>query len=108
MISGRPLRGDAEDAVDELTLSYRIALGYPADLAFADRMHRLVAFDRPTCTVHRPEPEACGDPLLDESMILLDDVVQIRRGSATTAPAEFTGLRQLGNALAYMPDGHPY
>jgi hypothetical protein len=30
-------------------------------------------------------------------MILLDDFVQIRRGSATTPRPEFTSLLQLGN-----------
>jgi hypothetical protein len=30
-------------------------------------------------------------------MVLLDDVVQIRRGSAAAAPAKFTGLLQVGN-----------
>lgn len=32
------LRSDTEDCVDELSLSDRIALGYPADLPFADCM----------------------------------------------------------------------
>ena len=35
------LRSDTEDCVDELSLSNRIALGYPADLPFADCVHRL-------------------------------------------------------------------
>jgi len=39
------LRGDAEDGVDELTLSNRIALADPADLPFAICMHRLVTLD---------------------------------------------------------------
>jgi hypothetical protein len=30
-------------------------------------------------------------------MILLDDVVQIRRGSAAISPAEFAGALQFGN-----------
>ena len=35
------LRGHAEDGVDELALRYSIALSDPADLTFADCVHRL-------------------------------------------------------------------
>lgn len=76
-----------------------IGLRYPADLPFADRMHCLIAFDRPARAVHGPKPEACRDPLLDEPINLLDDVV-VRRGSAAIAPAEFAGLLQFQIALA--------
>ena len=56
------LRSDAEDRVDELALRYRIALSDLADLTFADCMHRLVAFDRSACTLHRVESETRRDP----------------------------------------------
>ena len=39
------LCSDAEDGVDELALRYRIALSDPADLTFADCIHRLIALD---------------------------------------------------------------
>ena len=81
------LRGDAEDSVNEFALADRIGLRYPANLAFADRMHRLVTLDRSPRPLRRTEAEARRNPLLDEPMILLDDVVQIRRGSAATAPS---------------------
>ena len=97
VIPGKELRGDAENGMDELTLTDRITLRDPADLPFSDCMHRLVALDRSTCALHRTEPEARPDPLLDESMVLLDDVVHVRRCSATTAPTEFAGLLQLGD-----------
>jgi len=95
------LRGYSEDRVDELALTYRIALTNPADLAFADCMHRLVTLDRTPRPLRRAETQARRDPLLDEAMILLDNVVQIRRGSATTAAAEFPALFQVVTALAY-------
>ncbi len=66
---------DAEDCVDELALRYRIALGDPADLTFADGVHGLVALDRSVCTLRRSEPEARRNPLLDEPMVLSDDVI---------------------------------
>jgi hypothetical protein len=69
------LCGDAEDGMDELALREGIALGNPADLTFADCMHRLVAFDRSTRTFGGSEAEARCNALLDEPMILLDDVV---------------------------------
>ena len=69
------LRGDAEDGVDELTLTDRIAFRHPADLAFSDCMHCLVALNRSACTLLRTESEARRNSLLDEAMILLDHVV---------------------------------
>jgi hypothetical protein len=69
------LGGDAEERVDELALRDGIALRDPADLTFADGMHCLVTGYRSASTLHRSESEACSKPLLDESMVLLDDVV---------------------------------
>jgi hypothetical protein len=43
---GNELRGDAENEMDELTLTHRITLRDPADLTFSDCMHRLVTLDR--------------------------------------------------------------
>ena len=95
--AGWELRGHAEDGVDELALRYSIALSDPADLTLADCVHRLVTLDRSADTLHRSEPEARRNPPLDEPMVLLDDVVQIGRHSATTASTEFTGLLHLGD-----------
>src|SRR5689334_5805710 len=60
-------------------------------------MHRLVALDGSTSALHRPEPETRRNTLLDEAMVLLQDVVQIRCGSATTASAQLTSLLQVGD-----------
>src|SRR5262249_17311317 len=89
--------GDAAHRVDELTLSDGIALRDPADLPFSDCMHRLVTIDRPGRSLRRTEAEARRDPLLDESMVLFDNIVSVRRFSATTAGAESSGLLQFSN-----------
>ena len=101
------LRRDTQNGVDELTLRYRIALGDPAELTLADCMHRLVTFDRPARFLNRSESKARRDPLLDEPMVLLDDVVQVGHGSAATASTEFTGLLELGNRAGVGRDVRP-
>jgi hypothetical protein len=83
--------------MDEVTLSDRITLRGPADLPFSDCMNCHVTLDRSTRPLRRTESEARRDPLPDESMVLLDDVIQVRRCPATTTPTGFAGLLQLGD-----------
>jgi hypothetical protein len=47
-------------------------------------MHRLVTFDHSTRSLRRTESEAGDDAFLDESVVLLDDVIEILRCSAAT------------------------
>ena len=75
LLTAEELRGDMEDGVNELSLADRIAFGDPADLAFSDCVHCLVALDRSACALRRTEAEARRDPLSDESMVLLDHVI---------------------------------
>src|SRR5882757_3720310 len=86
--------------MDEPALPDHIALRQPSDLPFADQMHRLITVNRPHCPFCRSEPQTCGDPLLNESMILLDDVVQVRRGPTATLRIEFARLLQFGNGAS--------
>ena len=61
--------------MDELALRYRIALSDPADLTFADCMHRLVAPDGSTSALDRSKPETRDNPLLDAPVVLLNGLI---------------------------------
>jgi hypothetical protein len=61
--------------MNELALPDHIALRQPPDLPLADQMHRLITVCRPQCPFWRPEPQTRRNALLDESMVLLNDVV---------------------------------
>jgi hypothetical protein len=69
------LRGDTQGLIDETDLADYISLSQPPDLTFSDHVHRLISTDRVYRASHRTKPEASGDPLLDESMVLLHDIV---------------------------------
>jgi hypothetical protein len=72
------LRSTTEQTVYELSLTYHVALPQPMDLPFLDRMHRLVTFDRPSRAFGRSKSQARVDALLNETVILLQDVVEVR------------------------------
>jgi hypothetical protein len=74
-LTGEELRGDTEDRVDELTLRDRIVLRDLADLSFSDCMHRLVGFNRSACAPRRSKAGSRRNPLFDESMVPLDNVI---------------------------------
>jgi hypothetical protein len=88
------LRGDPQRLIDETDLADYISLSQPPDLTFSDHVHRLISTYRVYRTSHRTKPEAGGDPLLDESMVLLHDIVQIGSLSTAATCAQFTGLFQ--------------
>ena len=99
------LRGDTQGLIDETDLADYISLSQPPDLTFSDHVHRLISTYRVYRASHQTKLEASGDPLLDESMVLLHDVVQIRsRSTAATCP-QFTGLFQFRNGVSvgWMP-----
>jgi hypothetical protein len=82
------LHSDAECLMDEPARQRRPLL--PPDLPFAYLVHRLVARDRSQRTIHTAKSQTRRDALFDESMILLQHVVQVRTGPATARPSEFT------------------
>lgn len=69
------LRSYAESLIDETDLGSDISLEQPPNLSFSDRVHRLVASYRVQRTGHGAKPEAGGDALFDESVVLLHDIV---------------------------------
>ncbi len=71
LLTAEELRGNAEDRVNELSLADWIAFGDPADLAFSNRVHRLIALDGSARTLCRTEAEAGCYPLFDGPMALL-------------------------------------
>ena len=75
MVWGVELRSDAKEGMNEPALPNHITLGQPPDLPFPDQMHHFVTIDRPQCSFCRPEPQTRRHALLDESMVLLNDVV---------------------------------
>jgi hypothetical protein len=64
--------------MDELALPDHIVFVQPSDLPFSNQMHGLVTVDRLQSPFHRPKPETRRNSFLDESVALLDHIVQIR------------------------------
>src|SRR5258708_37151715 len=72
----------------ESNLPDGVSFGEPPNLSFSDHVHRFVALNGVQCAIDRPEPETGRDSFLNEAVILLDDVVQIRcRAAAAIAPS---------------------
>ena len=67
-----------KQGMDALALPHGVRLCQPADLPLPDHMHRSVTLDRPPSSFRRVESETRCNPLPDETMILLDDVVHIK------------------------------
>ena len=81
-----------EHALNEADLSDNIALCQPAHLSLADHVHCLVPLDRPQRAIHGSEPEAGSDAILHESMILLQDIIQVRTGPTVATATQFAAL----------------
>jgi hypothetical protein len=62
--------------------------GNQPHLAVSDDVHRLISRDPVQRTAYGPEPEASGNTLLDETMILFQDIIQVRRWPAAPPPAQ--------------------
>ena len=73
MRSGR----DAEGALDEAHLTDDVSFREPADLAFAYDVDCFVPRNGVERSVHRSEPLAGYDALLNKTVVLLDPVIDV-------------------------------
>jgi hypothetical protein len=71
------LGGDSEEAVHKSQLSLNGAFAYSVDLAFSDHVHQLESFDRSPRRLETEEAESRIDSAFDETMILLDYVIEV-------------------------------
>ena len=62
------------------------------ELSLVNPMRQLDARERYRCVSERFEAQHRSAAAFDRAMILLNDVVQVARGPASAAPAEFAGL----------------
>jgi hypothetical protein len=83
----------------ESNLPDGVSFGEPPNLSFSDHVHRFVALNGVQCAIDRPEPETGRDSFLNEAVILLDDVVQIRCRAAAAIAPQLTGSLQVRNHL---------
>ena len=95
----RSPHGQTEDVFDEHGLSGDVVLRYPPHLSLANHVHRfdpLKAFAMPSGRTE--SPDTLEAPLYD-SVILLNDVVQVSYWSTTTASTEVGGPSQFRYSL---------
>ena len=71
------LDGEAKRPIDELVLCADVTFLYPPNLSLPNLVHRLVTLNRPPRTTELTKVLLSTDPLLDGTVILLQDVVQI-------------------------------
>jgi hypothetical protein len=71
------LGGNSEEAVHESPLFLNITFARSGDLAFSDHVHQLESFDRSPRRLETEEAESRIDSAFDETMILLDFVIEV-------------------------------
>ena len=81
------LEGEAECPIDELVLRQDVTVLHPSDLTFADLVNHFVALNRLSCTTELTKMLLGTDSLLDGTVILLQDVVQILNRTVPATPS---------------------
>jgi hypothetical protein len=79
---------ESEDVFDEVDLVGDVALCQPSNLSFADHVHCFIGLDGSCRARERAEAEARIDPTFDRTMILFDNVVEIRDDETATSLAQ--------------------
>ena len=88
-----------------------VALCQPSNLSFADHVHCFVALDSSLRGRERAEAEARLDPPFDRTVILLDNVVEVRDDATATSltecmsPLQFLNNTRIGRVPVHID--HP-
>src|SRR5579872_5760557 len=80
-------------------LSDDVALRQPPNLSLSDHVHRFISCDGLYRPVDRSEPQAARHSPLEESVILLQHIVEVRRWATLATPSQFTTGLQLPDCL---------
>src|SRR5208283_2779187 len=89
-----------EEAVDELNLAKKIVSCHPANLPLPDHVHCFVALKRSPSRLEFSEALLGIHTTFDGSMILFENVVQVRHRSVSTAGAQRPFLLTVGDRRA--------
>ena len=79
---------EPEDEFYEADLFSDVALCQPSNLSLANHVHCCVALDRSLRGLERAKAEARLDPPFDRTVILLDNVIEIRDDATAASLAE--------------------
>ena len=102
---------EPEDVSKESDLFSDVALCQPSNLSFADHVHCFVALDSSLRGRERAEAEARLDPPFDRTVILLDNVVEVRDDATATSltecmsPLQFLHNTRIGRVPVHID--HP-
>jgi hypothetical protein len=91
---------ESEDAFNGADLLSDIALCQPSNFSFADHVHCFIALDSTLCRGERAKAEARIDPRFDRTVILFDNIVEIRDHASATSLAECMIPVQFVNNIA--------
>jgi hypothetical protein len=71
------LGGHSKEAGDEGDLPAAVSFAHPSDLFLANHVHHLVSLQRSPYRFNRKEPQPRFDQPFDETVVLLDQVIEV-------------------------------